>query len=63
MSLEMYKFYNLCLENNKGADVGVLSAYFLFCDLIKNPECTKTYSDDNCRIIRQTRLSFNLSIL
>ena len=31
--------------------------------LIKNPECAKTYSDDNFRIIGQTRSSFHLSVL
>ena len=29
--------------------------------LIKNPECAKTYSDDNFRIIGQARSSFHLS--
>ena len=28
--------------------------------LIKNPECAKTYSDDNFRIIGQARSSFHL---
>ena len=31
--------------------------------LIKNPGCTKTYRDDNFRIIVQARLSFHLSVL
>ena len=31
--------------------------------LIKNPECAKTYSDDNFRIIGQARSSFHLSVL
>ena len=31
--------------------------------LIKNPECAKTYTDDNFRIIGQARSSFNLSVL
>ena len=30
-SLEVYKFYNPRLENNKGADASVPSAYYLFC--------------------------------
>ena len=30
-SLEVYKFYNACLEINKGADMNVPSAYYLFC--------------------------------
>ena len=29
--------------------------------LIKNPQCAKTYSDDNFRIIRQARSSFHIS--
>ena len=31
--------------------------------LITNPECTKTYTDDNFHIIGQARLSFYLSVL
>ena len=31
--------------------------------LIENPECAKTYSDDNFRIIGQARSSFHLSVL
>ena len=31
--------------------------------LINNPECAKTYSDDNFRIIGQARSSFHLSVL
>ena len=31
--------------------------------LIKNPECTKTYTDDNFRIIGQARSSFQLGVL
>ena len=31
--------------------------------LIKNPECAKTCSDDNFRIIGQARSSFHLSVL
>ena len=31
--------------------------------LIKNPECLKTYSDDNFQIIGQARSSFHLSVL
>ena len=31
--------------------------------LIKNPECAKTYSDDNFRITGQARSSFHLSVL
>ena len=31
--------------------------------LIANPECAKTYSDDNFRIIGQARSSFHLSVL
>ena len=31
--------------------------------LIKNPECAKTYSDDNFWIIEQARSSFHLSVL
>ena len=31
--------------------------------LIKNPECAKTYSDDNFRVIEQARSSFHLSVL
>ena len=31
--------------------------------LIKNLECTKTYSDENFRIIGQARSSFHLSVL
>ena len=31
--------------------------------LIRNPECAKTYSDDNFRIIGQARSSFHLSVL
>ena len=31
--------------------------------LIANPECAKTYTDDNFRIIGQARSSFHLSIL
>ena len=31
--------------------------------LIANPECAKTYTDDNFRIIRQARSSFHLSVL
>ena len=31
--------------------------------LIKNPECAKTYSDDNFRIIGQARSSLHLSVL
>ena len=30
-SLEVYKFYNLRLKNNKGTDASVPSAYYLFC--------------------------------
>ena len=30
--------------------------------LITNPECTKTYTDDNFRIIGQTRSSFHLGV-
>ena len=30
---------------------------------IKNPECAKTYSDDNFRIIGQARSSVHLSVL
>ena len=31
--------------------------------LITKPECAKTYSDDNFRIIGQTRSSFHLGVL
>ena len=31
--------------------------------LIANPECAKTYTDDNFRIIRKARSSFHLSVL
>ena len=31
--------------------------------LITNPECAKTYADDNFRIIGQARSSFHLSVL
>ena len=31
--------------------------------LIANPECTKTYTDDNFRIIGQARSSFHLCVL
>ena len=31
--------------------------------LINNPECAKTYSDDNFRIIGQARSSFHLRVL
>ena len=31
--------------------------------LIANPECAKTYTDDNFRIIEQARSSFHLSVL
>ena len=31
--------------------------------VIKNPECAKTYSDDNFRVIEQARSSFHLSVL
>ena len=31
--------------------------------LITNPECAKTYTDDNFRIIGQVRSSFNLGVL
>ena len=31
--------------------------------LITNPECAKTYTDDNFRIIGQARSSFHLSVL
>ena len=31
--------------------------------LIANPECAKTYTDDNFRIIGQARSSFQLSVL
>ena len=30
--------------------------------LITNPECAKTYTDDNIRIIGQARSSFHLSV-
>ena len=32
-------------------------------NLIANPECAKTYIDDNFRIIGQARSSFHLSVL
>ena len=32
-------------------------------NLIANPECVKTYADDNFRIIWQARSSFHLSVL
>ena len=31
--------------------------------LIANPECTKTYTDDNFRIIGQARSSFHFNVL
>ena len=31
--------------------------------LLTNPECAKTYTDDNFRIIRQARSSFHLGVL
>ena len=31
--------------------------------LISNPECARTYTDDNFRIIGQARSSFHLSVL
>ena len=31
--------------------------------LITNPECAKTYTDDNFRIIGQARSSFHLGVL
>ena len=31
--------------------------------LIANPECAKTYTDDNFRIIGRARSSFHLSVL
>ena len=31
--------------------------------LIRNPECAKTYTDDNFRIIGQARSSFHLGVL
>ena len=36
---------------------------FQFQIQISNPECTKTYSDENFRIIGQARSSFHLSVL
>ena len=32
-------------------------------NLIANPECAKTYTDDNFRIIGQARSSFHISVL
>ena len=38
-SLEVYKFYNPRLENNKGADASVPSAYYLFCGMVMSQVC------------------------
>ena len=43
--------------------------FFINCEsaigqhLLTNPECAKTYTDDNFRIIGQGRSSFHLSVL
>ena len=50
---------HMCKNNNSKiyceADIGQ--------HLITNPECAKTYTDDNFRIIGQARLSIHLSVL
>ena len=49
----------LCKNNN--AEINCESA--IGQHLITNPECAKTYTDDNFRIIGQVRSSFHLSVL
>ena len=47
----LFIFYKFNCESAKGQH------------LIANPECAKTYKDDNFRIIGQARSSFLLSVL
>ena len=49
----------LCKNNN--AKINCESA--LGQHLITSPECAKTYTDDNFRIIGQARSSYDLSVL
>ena len=56
----MYKKYrNFCKNNN--SKINCESA--IGQHLLTNPECVKTYTDDNFRIIGQARSSFHLSVL
>ena len=49
----------LCKNNN--SKINCKSA--MEQHLLTNPECAKTYTDDNFRIIGQARSSFHLSVL
>ena len=49
----------MCKKNN--SNINCESA--IGQHLIANPECAKTYTDDNFRIIGQARSSFHLSVL
>ena len=49
----------LCKNNNAKIDCGSAIGQHL----IKNLECSKTYTGDNFRIIGQARSSFHLSVL
>ena len=49
----------ICKKNNSKINCeSAIGQHF-----IANPECAKTYSDDNFRIIGQARSSFHLSVL
>ena len=45
--------YRMHLIGIKGGQLGPIDHYLLEQNLIANPECAKTYTDDNFRIIGQ----------
>ena len=47
----------------KGSNAKVKCDWAIGQHLIQNPECAKTYTDDNFRVIGQARSSFHLSVL
>ena len=49
----------LCKNNSSKINCGSAIGQHL----LTNPECAKTYTDDNFRIIRQARSSFHLNVL
>ena len=47
----------------KGSNAKIKCDLAIGQHLIQNPECAKTYTDDNFRIIAQARWSFHLNVL
>ena len=62
MNLSIYSMCkNISMCKNMSSKINCVSA--IGQHLITNPECAKTYTDDNFQIIGQARSSFHLDVL